>query len=90
MSYIHGDDIVTCEWCGRTLELSKFSSFPLGIVTDHGWKYDIIRPEPYYKFSRINYIPPDDKIIITCDRCIIIQERNKKIKKITERIKWNH
>ena len=82
MSYTHGDNIAICDGCGRTLEISKFSSFPLGEITKSGWKYDVIESEINYNFSRNIYHQPYAKVVVTCDRCIIIQERVKKINKI--------
>jgi len=86
MSYRHGDNNAICDNCGRTMEISIYSSFPMGEITRSGWKYDIIVSEPHYKFAKIMYNQPENKVIVTCDHCIIIQERNKKIKKIVERM----
>lgn len=41
MGYIHGDLRFICDRCGQYLDISPYSSFPMQILTENEWSYEI-------------------------------------------------
>lgn len=93
MSYIHGDITHKCDFCGKTTEVSSFSSRPLFDITDKGWVYNLIEihhmiPEKIIKDKYKGYQiikehkKIEKKIELKCDQCILNEQRLKKLKKL--------
>ena len=97
MTYIHGDDFYICDFCGRRLEISMFSSAPLSDLKREGWEAifeEVTNIVPskliYSQYTGGRWIREHKKtrtvIKIKCDRCIIIGKRVEKIKKIKSKL----
>lgn len=78
MGYRHGDLQFICDGCGRYLDISPFSSFPLSILNDHDWVYEMSIVIDKKNILKENKLPP---INIKCDLC----KRSEKIDKIKKR-----
>jgi DNA-directed RNA polymerase subunit RPC12/RpoP len=97
MPYIHGDEYYICDTCGRKLDINVFSSAPLSDLKREGWRCDVetitnIVPSKliYSQYTGGRWIREHKKtrnvMRITCNHCIIIEDRVNKIRKINEKL----
>jgi hypothetical protein len=97
MPYIYGDKYYCCDSCGRKLKINLFSSVLFSDLKREGWRCDRetisnIIPERliFSKYTGSRRIRVHKKMRtvmkITCDHCIIIENRVKKIRKINEKL----
>ena len=71
---------IKCDTCNNEIELSSLSSAGINDVTKFNWEYRFS-----YKEKGDDKI--DTKVTLTCDNCILMNERKNKIKKFINECK---
>lgn len=81
MSYIPGDYKLICDKCGMILDIESHLLYPLNLLKENGWEYEISIPECYYKHEKPMYKQIESTITLKCNLCI----RKQKINKVRDR-----